>query len=135
MSEQPACLRCGKPVPPQPHPGRKKIFCSPNCRSAYHKAKAPVAVTAPRPATRKPLPPFAVKAAWELRSDVERMERIFADERFPRHVLQVATQVRGHLEYAAQVCQDLLGRLSQLQEGNGHEPGNSNYLHRSGTGG
>lgn len=46
-----------------------------------------------------------------LRKDIERLERIFADDRFTQYKQQVAAQLRGHLKYAAEVCQDLLGRL------------------------
>jgi hypothetical protein len=60
---------------------------------------------------RRALPAFANDSGWKLRKDVERLERIFADDRFAANKQQVATRVRGHLEYAAEVCQDLLSRL------------------------
>jgi hypothetical protein len=63
-------------------------------------------------ASRQPLPAFANEAGWRLRKDVERFERIFADDRLPAYKQQVAAQVRGHLQYAAEVCQDLLSQLS-----------------------
>lgn len=53
----------------------------------------------------------ANNAGWKLRAAVERLERIFADDRFGANKEQVATHTRGHLTYAARVCQDLLGRL------------------------
>jgi hypothetical protein len=42
---------------------------------------------------------------------MERLERIFADDRFPVYRQQVSAHLRGHLEYAAEVCQDLLSRF------------------------
>ena len=64
-------------------------------------------------ASRRPLPDFANEVGWSLRQDVEKLERIFADDRFAYNKQQVAAQVRGHLTYAIQVCQDLLDRINQ----------------------
>lgn len=63
--------------------------------------------------SRRPLPDFANEVGWSLRKDIEKLERIFADDRFAYNKQQVATQVRGHLTYAIQVCQDLLDRINQ----------------------
>jgi hypothetical protein len=70
--------------------------------------------SAPR---RPPLTDAAQRAAWEFRKSIERIERIAADDRFPANKEQVAAALRGHLIYATEVCQDLLGRLDhQSQE-------------------
>lgn len=98
------CLGCGGPLPPSKTRPRK--YCSPPCRE--------VARNPPKPGysrRRRPLPDFAKDAGWSLRKDIDRFERIFADDRFPDYKQQVAASVRGHLEYAAQVCQDLISRL------------------------
>jgi hypothetical protein len=60
-----------------------------------------------------PLPDYARDSAWQLRRAVERCERIFADDRFDGSKAQVTAHLHSHLRYAAQVCQDLLGRLEQ----------------------
>lgn len=69
--------------------------------------------TTTRVRSRRALPDFAKQAGWSLRKDVERLERVFADDRFAHNRQQVTATLRGHLEYAAEVCQDLLSRLSQ----------------------
>jgi hypothetical protein len=66
---------------------------------------------------RRPLPDAARDAGWNLRKDTERIERILADDRFSIYKQQVTTQLRGHLEYAAEVCQDLLSRLDNPGRG------------------
>ena len=85
-----------------------------SCKAAYQRAaylKKNKDKPLPRSRPRRPLPDFAKDAGWRLRQDVERMERIFADDRFSTYELQVTASVRGHLEHAAQVCRDLLGRI------------------------
>ncbi len=68
----------------------------------------------PRPtpaARRRPITDQARDAGWELRKAVERVERIAQDDRFVPNELQVAPHLRGHLQFAIQVCQDLLDRI------------------------
>lgn len=60
---------------------------------------------------RNPLPQQASDAGWQLRKTVERLERIFADDRFGANKEQVAAHLRGHLTYTVEVCQDLLDQL------------------------
>jgi len=76
--------------------------------------------TYPGPATRakprKPLPDVARDAGWELRKAVERLERITADDRFGANKEQVASQLRGHLTNAVEVCQTLLDRINESGE-------------------
>lgn len=67
---------------------------------------------APRASRRKPLPDFARDAGWELRKAVERLERIAADDRFGANKELVASHLRGHLNNAVEVCQDLLDRIN-----------------------
>lgn len=68
-----------------------------------------------RTRSRKALPDFAREAGWALRKDIERLERIFADDRFAYNQDQVAAQLHGHLKHATEVCQDLLSRLDQIE--------------------
>lgn len=111
MTEKP-CLRCGAPVPPKVGGGgRPKVYCSLECRWAAGNARKPQPRNVPRAASRGPLPVFANKVGWSLRADVERLERIFADDRFDRNKEQVAAHLHSHLAYAAEVCQDLLSRI------------------------
>jgi hypothetical protein len=70
----------------------------------------------PGRASRQPLPEFTRDTAWRLRRDVERMERVFADDRFAAVKDQVAMHAHDHLKYAAEVCQDLLRRLSPAEQ-------------------
>lgn len=90
----------------------KQRYCKPECRRKAEIAKRPKSGTGR--GNRRPLPEFAKNSGWILRRDVERLERIFADDRFPQYRQQVAAQLSGHLKYAAEVCQDLLSRLDQI---------------------
>lgn len=60
---------------------------------------------------RSPLPEQADRAGWEFRRAVERLERIYADDRFAANREQVAAVLRGHLTYATEVLPDLLSGL------------------------
>ena len=66
---------------------------------------------------RPPLTDTADNAAWKVRKSIESIERVFEDDRFPSQREQVAAKCRGHLIFAAEVCQDLLGRLDTNQTG------------------
>lgn len=66
----------------------------------------------PKP-RRRPLPDAAGTAGWDLRKIVDRIERIAADDRYPRHKEEVATQLRSHLTHAIEVFQDLLDDINQ----------------------
>jgi hypothetical protein len=109
------CAVCGEPVPPKSRKGgHPRIYCSNGCRyRAAADRKSTGSGARPRARSRRPLPEFARDAGWTLRSDVERLERVFADDRFGASKQQVAAFVRGHLKYAAEVCQDLLSRLDE----------------------
>lgn len=106
------CRGCGAPVTPITGRGRRPTYCSPGCWPSKK-----IGYRAPgrqrRAASRRPLPDFAKNVGWGLRKDVERLERIFADDRFAQNRRQVAAHLSGHLQYAAEVCQDLLSRLNQ----------------------
>ena len=67
-----------------------------------------------RQASRRPLTIFASESGWKLRESTERIERIFADDRFARNKEEVATHLRGHLQHTVEVCQDLLDRLNEM---------------------
>lgn len=64
----------------------------------------------PKP-RRRPITDQSRDAGWELRKSVERIERIAADDRFTANKNEVAAQLRGHLQNAVEVCQDLLARI------------------------
>lgn len=103
---------CHNALPEPKKTGPPRVYCSAACRNKVTKKRLrESSSTQRRPASRQPLPAFAESAGWGLRKDVERLERIFADDRFAQNKQQVAARVRGHLEYAAEVCQDLLSRL------------------------
>lgn len=115
VSGQTKCHSCGGPVPPVIGKGKPRIYCSPGCwpsKKADYRAPG----RQRRQASRRPLPEFAKRVGWDLRKDVERLERILADDRFTAHRQLVAAHLRGHLEYAAEVCQDLLSRLDKTGE-------------------
>lgn len=67
---------------------------------------------APQP-RREALDIGADRAAWNLRKAVESMDAIFADDRFAANKEQVTLRTQGHLLYTVEVCQDLLGQLTQ----------------------
>lgn len=69
----------------------------------------------PKP-RRRALTDQARDAGWELRKTVERIQRIGDDDRFNRNKEQVTPLLRGHLQFAIEVCQDLLDQLNQSQE-------------------
>lgn len=66
---------------------------------------------AARQQNRRPLPDAADRAAWDLRKTIERLERIFADDRYAANKTQVAALTRGHLTYTVEACQGLLDLL------------------------
>ena len=114
-----ACAVCKTPLTPSPRPGAPKRYCSRKCRdrAAWDRRKAASGTVKRRPEVarkRRPLPEFAKDAAWRLRADAERMERVFADDRFASHKEQLAALLRSQLAYTAEVCQDLLSRIDHL---------------------
>lgn len=60
---------------------------------------------------RRPLVDQAQDAAVNLTSAIERVARIFADDRLPQNREQVASVTRSHLLRTAKVCQDLASQL------------------------
>lgn len=64
--------------------------------------------TAPR---RRALTDQAQDAAVNLTAAIERVVRIFADDRYPQNREQVASVTRSHLLRTAKVCQDLASQL------------------------
>lgn len=109
------CLGCSKPLPPDAVPQRR--YCSKGCSMRTRNGKRNRVAPLTRVHSRAPLTDFARDAGWNLRKDVERLERIFADDRFACNKQQVAAYLRGHLQYAAEVCQDLLGRFDNPSGG------------------
>jgi len=87
----------------------------PNIQKAVRSVRNPQPDTAERDPSkprRNPLPQQANDAAWALRKSVERMERIFADDRFGANRNVIAGHTRGQMQYAADALDQLLGRLN-----------------------
>lgn len=80
--------------------------------------------TTPRPApapeppvrNRRPLVDTARESGWALRRDVEKIERLFTDDRFAHNKQQVATQLRSHLTYAVETLTGLIDCITQQGE-------------------
>lgn len=60
---------------------------------------------------RKPLPEVAKAAGWELRKAMERVEKLFDDNRYRHNEQQVALALRGHLLYVAETVAAVLDQL------------------------
>ena len=80
----------------------------------YPRPEAPaLADDAPAPKPKRaPLRKSVDDAAWNLRRATERLARVVADDRFDPQKSEMATLLRGHLEDAVSVCQDLLDRIN-----------------------
>lgn len=80
----------------------------------------PAAVKAPGAArpkpNRRPLPTFAKDAGWALRREVEKIERILADDRFTQNKEQVTAHLHGHLTYAVEALRRALDSLDLTKE-------------------
>ena len=61
---------------------------------------------------RRPLPPIAERAGWDLRKAIERMEDVANDDRFSANKEKVAALWSGHLDNAIAVLTDLRGQLN-----------------------
>jgi len=73
------------------------------------------AVGASRPGgrPRRALTEQAKDAGWDLRKAIERIERLTADDRYPRHADQMRTLLRGHVIYATDTGARLLAGMSE----------------------
>jgi hypothetical protein len=71
----------------------------------------PAAATDRKP-NRRALPDVARDAGWDLRKQMEKLQRIADDDRFNANKEQMAPHLRSHLTYAIEVCQDLLDRIN-----------------------
>jgi len=60
---------------------------------------------------RKPLPDAAKSAGWELRKAMDRIEKLFDDNRYRQNEEQVATALRGHLLHVAETVAAVLEQL------------------------
>ncbi len=85
-------------------------------RDAAEPAPAPEP-TKPAPAKkgrkRRPITDAARDTGWALRKEVEKVERILADDRFASNKDQVAAHLHGHLTYAVETLQRALGHFTQ----------------------
>lgn len=77
------------------------------------KADVTPAKRGPGRPSRRPLPDLAKEAGWALRKDVEKLEKIFADDRFGDNKEKVAGHVHGHLTHAVETLRGLLDRIDQ----------------------
>ena len=66
---------------------------------------------APAKPQRRALNLVADDAGWGIRKAAEKVERLAEDDRLAANKTQVTANLRGHLTYAVEVCQDLLDRL------------------------
>lgn len=71
----------------------------------------PEPVEPPKP-KRRPITDQARDAGWEIRKATERIERILSDDRFSRNKDEMATSMRGHLEYVIESCQGFLDQIN-----------------------
>ena len=110
------CRNCSEVFAARVTGGAPQRYCSEACRKQgdITRRKGP---SRPGRGKRRPLPEFASSAGWALRKDIERIERIVADDRFAENKDRVAAQLSGHLQYAAEVCQDLLSRIATTTGG------------------
>src|SRR5260370_21916300 len=69
----------------------RRSYCSMECRRKAEMARRPIG---PGRGKRRPLPDTARDTGWALRKDVERLERIFADDRFAENKTKVAAHMR-----------------------------------------
>jgi hypothetical protein len=72
------------------------------------KKPAPASDAEPRTRKRRPLADTARESGWALRRDVEKIERLFTDDRYAHNKQQVATQLRSHLTYAVETLTGLI---------------------------
>jgi hypothetical protein len=73
----------------------------------------PTQPATPKP-RRKPVGDTALDTGWAIRRDIEKAQRVVADERHPANRRQVARGLRGHLEFAQRVIPELLDQLADL---------------------
>ncbi len=85
---------------------------SPNIKKALQAVRNPDSPPRdPGKPRRNPLPQQANDAGSQLRKAMERMERIYSDDRFGANRQQIAASTRGELTYIVQAGQDLLDQL------------------------
>jgi hypothetical protein len=65
---------------------------------------------------RQPIADAAKESGWKLRKEVEKLERLFADDRFRENKDKVATHLHGHLTYALSTLPKLLERINPQGE-------------------
>lgn len=71
----------------------------------------PEPVEPPKP-KRRPITDQARDAGWEIRKATEKLQRIFNDDRLNRNKEEVATHLRGHLEYAIETLQGFIDTIN-----------------------
>lgn len=81
--------------------------------NSYGRDLGEPAKTKPPAKKRQPITKASKEAALKLRREIEKLERLFADDRLPQNAEQVATLTRSHLTYTMQTCQDLLNQLDK----------------------
>lgn len=67
----------------------------------------------PKAARRRPITDQARDLGWDIRKQAEKLQRLFADDRFPRNKEEMTPHLRSHLEYVIRVCQDSLDHLNK----------------------
>lgn len=74
--------------------------------------KRPEPVEQPAKPKRRPITDQARDAGWEIRKATEKLQRIFNDDRLNRNKEEVATHLRGHLEYAIETLQGFIDTIN-----------------------
>ncbi|GAB3125759.1 hypothetical protein [Glaciibacter psychrotolerans] len=62
----------------------------------------------PKTPQRRALTETARDTGWELHKTIEKLQRITEDDRFTRNKEEVASHLRGHLQFAIESCQGIL---------------------------
>lgn len=89
-----------------------------NVAGNYNRVRAAIAGKEAPPTTarasrkRRPITEVARDTGWKLRKEMEKAERLIADDRFSANKEEVATHLRGHLSYVLETAQRLLNTLN-----------------------
>lgn len=70
----------------------------------------------PKKPQRRALTEVARDAGWDARKAIEKIERVWEDDRFSRNKEEVAELMRGHLMYVIETCQGFLDDINQSKE-------------------
>ncbi len=115
------CPECRKPFTyPLNRGAKNRRYCSARCRRAAEtrrrrEARRAAAALAPPRRPRRPLPDDAWSAVTQIRKGVERLERVFTDDRFAANRFRLAG-IRSLLQDAADDCARMASELPSPSE-------------------